>query len=194
MRRIELIEPDATEADDLEGQRTYEHPQGRHHAGRGRQYDLRNLQLLRNADCVQGPRSAESDHAAAAVIYAALRSMDPEGARDVFVDHFMHAPCRAQRAQLEQSADSARHRELARLRVYGHASTQKELGVKVTQHQIGVRQCGLLAAKPIAGRTRVSTCAAGADTDKATLVDCGYAAAAGADFDHVNHRDAHEQA
>jgi hypothetical protein len=82
-----------------------EQPDRRHHARPDGEHDARDAELARDPERVDRPRAAEADHAAAAVVHAALGGVHAEGARDVLVDDLVHAPGGTHRVDAEFRGD-----------------------------------------------------------------------------------------
>ena len=81
-----------------------------------------------------------------------------------------------------------------RPRVERDRAAGEAVGIDAAQHHVGVRHGRPRAAQPIARRAGVGAGALGPDRDALHGVDAGQRAAARADLDHLDHRDAHRQA
>ena len=77
--------------------------------------------------------------------------------------------------------------------VEGHVATEERVGVEHAEQDIGVGHGGFGAASSVRGGSGFGAGRLGADLEQAELVDPGERAAAGADLDHFDDRDAHRQ-
>ena len=152
------------------------------------------LSLRAIASACSGPAAAERHHAARAIVEAALGGVDAEGAGHVLADDVVDAPGRAQRLEAERLGDAVADGRLGGGAVERHGAAEEEAGIEIAEHEVGVRQRRLGAAAAIAGGPRIGAGAARADAQEAAVVDLGDAAAAGADLDHVDGRDADGEA
>ena len=75
-----------------------------------------------------------------------------------------------------------------------HLTAEEVVGIEPTKHDIGVGDGRLGAAPAVADRARIGARALRADLERADVVDPGDRAAAGADLDHVDHRQHHRMA
>ena len=97
-------------------------------------------------------------------------------------------------ASASGSATSLPHRRLGRVAVERHAAAGKAGRVDAAEQQIGVGHGRRGAAAAVAGRPRIGAGAVRPDGDPLQPVDAGDRAAAGADLDHLDDRDAQWQA
>ena len=74
-----------------------------------------------------------------------------------------------------------------------HLAAEKIIRIEITEHQIGVGHRRLRAALAIAHRAGIGARAVRPDFEQSERIDPGDAAAAGADLDHVDDRNAHRQ-
>ena len=153
-----------------------------------------DLQLAGDAGGVHRARATERDHGAAAMIDAALRRVDAEGADHVFIDGFMHAPAGPGGGERQRRRERRPDRPVGGPGVERHRPTEKEAGIEIAERQVGVGQGGGRAVAAVAGRSRIGAGAFRPHPDQAPLVDPADAAAAGADLDHVDDRDLQGQA
>ena len=112
---------------------------------------------------MQRPRATEADHAARAIVEAALCGVDAKGPRHVLANDVVDAPSGAQGGELQRSAYVLRDRCLRRRAVEPHGTAQEEAVVEIAEHEICVGQRRLGTALSVAGRAR--HCASTARSD-----------------------------
>ena len=139
----------------LESERADQQTERRHHAGAGGKYDARNFQLAGHAHGMRRAGAAECHHAGAAIIEAALRGMDAEGARHVFIDDLMHAPGGAINCHTERLGDACIYRGACRRDIELHIAAEEKIRIEIAEHQIGIGQRRLAAAFAVARRARI---------------------------------------
>ena len=137
--------------------------------------------------------TAKRDEGAAARVLAALDRMDAGGVRHVFVDDLADPEGGELDRQIERLGDLAPHRRLGRTRIERHAPARKPGRIDAAEHQIGVGDGRRRAAAPVAGGTRIGPGAVRPDGNPLQPVDPRDRAAAGADLDHLDDRDAQRQ-
>src|SRR5262249_39306489 len=74
------------------------------------------------------------------------------------------------------------------------APAEEEVRVEIAEDEVGVGHRGLPAAEAVAHRPGIGPGAVGPDLQEAERVDARDGAAAGADLDHLDHRNADGQA
>ena len=82
---------------------------------------------------------------------------------------------------------------LGRCNVKLHFTAEEVVGVESSQQDIGVGHRRFRAAAAVAGGTRHRACALRANPQRIALADARDAAAAGADFEDIHHRDLDRQ-
>ena len=112
----------------------------------------------------------------------------------VLVDHLGDPEGGGRRIEIERRADIGSHRASGRRGIQQHRAAGKAGRVDPAERDIGVGHGGAAAAAGVAGRAGVRSRAARADGDPAETVHAAQGAAAGADLDHLHHRDAQGQA
>ena len=98
------------------------------------------------------------------------------------------------RIEIERRADIGSQRASGRRGIQQHRAAGKAGRVDPAERDIGVGDGRAGAAPVVAGRAGVRSRAARADGDPAETVHAAQGAAAGADLDHLHHRDAQGQA
>ena len=102
---------------------------------------------------------------------------------------------RARRVEIERCADMRCRSPLRRRSASSlHAAAGEAVGADAAEHDIGVGDGRLGAAAAVAGGPGLRAGAFRADLDARERIDCRDRAAAGADLDHLDHRDADRQA
>ena len=136
---------------------------------------------------MQRPGAAHGDQGITARIAAFLDHMNARGAGHVFRNQVENAPGRF----------AYRHRQMlcytghglrGTFAIEGHAAAEEVIRIEVAQQQAGIADRGPIAAPCVAGRPWIGAGTSRPDLEQAQFVDPGDRAAAGADFDHVDHR------
>ena len=143
---------------------------------------------------MDGRGAAEGDHGAVLQLLAALDGVHARGIGHVLLDDLADAKRRVEALQAERRADrlvdgDARLVERELDRAAGEVG-----GIDAAQHDVGIGHGGLRAAAAVARRAGLGAGAFRADIDARQRIDRGDRAAAGADLDHLDHRDAQRQA
>src|SRR5688572_1368342 len=108
-------------------------------------------------------RAAECHHAGVAIVEAALRRMNAEGACNVLADDVVNAPGRAQGLELQRLADILGNGLLRGRLVELHLAAEEEVRVEIAENEIGVGQRRPRTALAVAGGTRHGAGTARAD-------------------------------
>src|SRR3972149_3273221 len=111
----------------------------------------------------------------------------------VLVDDLMDAPGRLLGSHLERLCQPFQRR-FGAVHVELHLAAEKIVWIEITQYEVGVGHRRLRTALPIANRSGVSAGTLRSNLEQTEGIDPRDAAAAGADLDHVDPRDAHRQA
>jgi len=142
---------------------------------------------------VDGAGAARAEKRVVARIATALGDVHAGGARHVLVDDVVDTPRDLDQRQAyrlgEPGQGAARGRDVDR-----DGAAREVLGVQVAEDEIGVRDGRLRPAEGVACRARLRARAARPDFQETDLVDVRDGAAAGADLDQLDGRDAHRQA
>ena len=96
--------------------------------------------------------------------------------------------------EAEWPADALDDRALGGLAVEPHLAAEEEVGVEVAEREVRVGHGRLRAAEPVGHRAGTRPRALRADEEPAERVDPRDRAAAGADLDHLDHRDLDREA
>ena len=194
-RRIERVEAHVAAAHQFERHGRREEADRRADAGIGRHDHALDADLLGHARGVQRRAATEGDQR---VLVRRRRRARPHA-------RARHSPCsqtpsrrRRRRAiSVDRPMPSATSRSTAP-RAASTSSGDRAAGemrrIDLAQHDIGVGHGGMPAAAAVAGRAGLGAGALGPDRDALQRIERGDRAAAGADLDHLDHRDAHRQA
>ncbi len=129
-----------------------------------------------------------------AQVLAALDGVHARRVRHVLVDHLADAERRVLGRKIERRADPLGDRALGAVDVERHAAARERRRIDAAEHEIGVGHGRLAAAAAVADRAGLRAGAVGPDRDASERVDPRDRAAAGADLDHLDHRNAQRQA
>ncbi len=162
--------------------------------GEERHHHLRDVQFARDCDHVQGARAARRHQGEVARIVA-LRDRDlAHGQRHLGDRDLDDRLRRRHRVEPEGLGD---FRVDAPQRTFGielHLPAQKIIRIEAAKDHVGVGDGGLAAAAAIADGPGIGARALRSDLERAHVVAPGDRAAAGADLDHVDHRQHHRVA
>ena len=143
---------------------------------------------------MQRRAAAEGDEIVLIDRSAALDGVHARGARHVLRHHLVDGIGRHLRRQPEALGHVPLQRALRRRDVERDGAAGEVLWIDRAQHDIGVGHRGMPAAAAVAGGSGLGAGALRADRDPFQGIEPGDRAAAGADLDHLDHRDAHRQA
>jgi hypothetical protein len=122
-----------------------------------------------------------------------LGDVHARGVGHVLVDEVVDAPGEACDGEAGALGEWA-HGRLGCGEIDGHAAADEIGGVEVAEHQVGIGDRRLCAAPAVGGGARLGARADGPDLQEADVVEISDGAAAGADLDQLQGRDAHGQA
>ena len=174
---------------EVERERRHEESHRRHDSGAQRVDHARAPEDAGHAEGVHGPGAPEGEDREALDVLAALDRVDARGARHALVGQLVDAPGRLHGAETERPPDPLGDRVPSGVPVEPHLAAEEEVGVEIPQHEVGVGHGRLRAAEAVRHRPGPRPRALGADEEPAKRVDAGDRAAAGADLDHLDHRD-----
>ncbi len=141
---------------------------------------------------MQRRAAAEGDQGAAFELRAALDGVDAGGIGHVLFDDLGNAEGRQRGVELEQLADMGVQRGGPKLGIERDRAAGEAVGIDAAQHERWRRsRPGRAPPQAVAGGARIADPALGTDGDALHPIDAGHRAAAGADLDHLDHRDAH---
>ena len=129
--------------------------------------------------------ATKTHHRIVARVFAFFNQVNPCRCGHALHHHFVDPQRRLLHRQA-QGVGHAGNSPLRRRQIQLHSPTQKETGVVITQHQIGVGHGWLDATLAITGRTRRRTCRARANFEQTHLVYGRDGAATRANFNHLN--------
>ena len=192
---IERVEPHVAAAHQLVGDRRRKEADGRADAGIGRHDHALHADLLGDARGMQRRAAAEGDQIVLVDDGAALDGVHARGTRHVLRHHLVdgvgrHARSRARGPRRRR----ARARPWPRSRSSAMRAAGEVVRIDRAQHDIGVGHGRMHAAAAVAGRARLGAGALRPHRHALQRIDARDRAAAGADLDHLDHRDAHRQA
>ena len=192
--RVEFVEAHVPAADQLERNRGREEPDRRADAGIGRHDDARHADLLRDARRVQRRRPAEGDQRVLADGRAALDRVHARRIRHVLAHHLVHRVGRHRPGKAERFADLAFQRPIRQLGLQRNGAAGERRRIDHAQCHVGVGHGRQGAAAAVAGGARLGSRTLRPHRDALQRIHLRDRAAAGADLDHLDHRDAHRQA
>ena len=149
----------------------------------------RDHQLLGERRAVQRAGAAEHDERELARVVALADRDQPDGVGHVGVRDLDHRARRVDRVEPERLGDLVADRRLGGVAVELHAAAD-QLRPEPAEQQVGVGVRRLLAAAAVAGRPGLGARGLRAVAQRAGLVDPGQRAAAGADREHLDAREA----
>ena len=126
-------------------------------------------------------------------IFAPFQRMDTGGICHILVRNLMNAPSRFFDGQTQSVGNLCLNSLARRGQIQLHLAAQKETGIQIAQHQIGVGDGWLGATAAVTSRAWVSARRIRPHLEQAQRINTGNRAAAGADLDHLDHRDLHRQ-
>ena len=141
-----------------------------------------------------GRGAAEGDQRAVAQGLAALDGVHARGVGHVLVDHLDDAEAAMDRPPGPAARRCRARAPSLRLAIEREAAAGEAARVDAAQHEVGVGHRRRGAAAAVAGGPGFGAGALRPDLEALELVDRGDRAAAGADLDHLDHRDAERQA
>ena len=191
---VEAVEQGVVTAHDLVGHRGVEEPYGGADPRVRRDDDARDAGLLGDPGGVQGAVAAESDHGALGEILAAFDGMNPRGVRHVLIDDLRDAVGAGRDGERQWLGHILCDGAARALQIERQSALGEGLRVEIADDRIGIRHRRPGSAALVAGRPGFGRGTLRADGDPAEGIDRGDRAAAGADFDHLGHRNAHRQA
>ena len=193
-RGIEVLQQHIVAVNHFVGDGGAQEADRRADAGIGRHYHPGHAKPVGKVGGVQRRGAAEGDQGATLGVLAKLDGVDAGGAGHRLLDHFRDREGGQRHGQLQRLADPRGERRSRLVLGQGQAAAGKSGGVDAPQRQIGVGNGGLRAAVAVAGGAGLGAGGIGADADPAQLIDARDRAAAGADLDHLDHRNAQGQA
>src|SRR5262249_42902846 len=137
--------------------------------------------------------AAEGDHRALADVLAALDGMDARRIGHVLLDDLGDAGRGPDALELEQRPDRRLQSLSGGCLIESDLAAGTEGGIDLAEDDIGVGDRRLGSAAAIADGSGRRSRAVGPDRDTAELVDPRDRAAAGANLDHLDYRNAHRQ-
>ena len=184
----------AQAADHLEGHGREQKADGRAHARVLGHDHLMDIEPPGYGRGMQRRGAAECDQRAVGQGFAAFNGMYPRGVGHVFLDDFEDAAGRPGQIQRLGLGHLFGDGLLRGGQIEREAPAGKSLWVEPSQHQLGIGDGGQLTAAAKANRTGQGCGAVGANNNAADAVNAPNGAAAGPDFDHFGHGNAHRPA
>ncbi len=142
---------------------------------------------------MQRCRATKGDQRELADIERAFGNITFAGGNHRFIHHGEYAPGRIDCSFIERFADLLQDRLFRRGAVELHVAAEKTRRIDISEHDIGIGHGRVRTAAPVTGRPRLRAGALRPDLEKAQLIDVRDAAAAGADFDQLDHRNQQRQ-
>ena len=173
---------------------------GEQHAERGevrgkqRHDHGRDVKLARDRADVQGTGAARSDQREVARIVALGDRHLAHRERHLVDRNVDDCLRRRHDIELERARDLLLDAAPRAFGVELHRAAEEIVGIEPAEHDVGVGDGRLGAATAIADRPRIGARALRPDFQRADIVEPGDRAAAGADLDHVDHRQHHRMA
>ena len=137
--------------------------------------------------------AAGGEQGIVARLLAVLGEVDAGRTGHVLVDDVVDAPGGALGVDTERIGEAS-HCRLGGREVDLHLATEEEVGIEISQQQVGVGDGGIGAAAAVAGGAGLRAGTLRADLHQAEFVAVGDRAAAGPDFDQLDGRDLDRQA
>ena len=179
----------APRAHEVEGQRRGEKPDRAHHPRAERRQERGRAERQRDPIGVHRPRAAEGEEREAVRVFAALQRMDARGVGHVLVGDLVNAPGRLLDRHAQLVGDLLLDRPPRAVDIQLHAPAEEVGRVKIAEDQIGVGHRRLGSAAPVADRPWIRPGRVRPDLEQPERIHARDRAAAGADLDHLDHRD-----
>ena len=154
--------------------------------------DAADAQLACHVPGMDGPRPTRRQKCIFRRHPAAFRDGDTRRAGHVLVDHVVHAEGRAPWLDTQRIGQLA-ERRFRRHRVDLHRATQEEIGIEITQRQVGIGHRGLGATSAVARGTWLRAAALRSDIQCAEIALVRDRATTGADLDQLDRGDLDRQ-
>ena len=140
---------------------------------------------------MQRRRAAVGDQGAGTGVLAPLDRVGAGCGGHVLVNDLANARRCGQGVELKRGGHIAIDGAPAGVGVEPYGAAREELGPQAAKQGVGIRHRGQHPAPPVGGRPRFGTGAGRTYGDAAEVIDGGDGAAAGANFHHFDHRNAH---